>query len=553
MVVLPLHHINSTTFCLATLLGGASIAVVPTYSNSRFWKQIANTGATFTSIVQSICFDQLSKVEEYQQVKDALKLTRIQIGSAPVVVSDAKEFIKRFFIPLYQGYGQTETALRVTGVPLDLEKSLYEKLLSENSIGIPMKWVEAEIMGEDGEILGEEKEGELVVKGPIIMQGYIGTDEGFRNGYFLTGDIGFFQMIDGKRFFFLKGRKKEIIIKGGINISPVAVENKVKQLSAAIDQVFVIGVEDHRYGEELAAVICWKDDVDIEKEKLLLKGILLAGTSLLSTYETPQYLTSLDSKDLPMTSTGKVQRSVLKNTVYYEQLELIYLIAQTSEYRYVILSQTSPYLKDAFELYNICWDPLTVSLEEFKSFVKNITVIAAVDQENKTQGLVCVERTSLSPEQIGALQYKDLLDFKAKKVIDPSGDSFICVAICGSNYKPEQVTRVDKKPSVGEIKAYIESGKENVFEFHRKAKGGLSEGAKLIAVLPDGRPEDERALGYNMLLRYPVLDQDIKINEHASVATQLIEVVMYFGRALGVKNIYAFSRPAGAAKHFSNS
>src|SRR3989344_4688007 len=228
---LPLHHINSTTFCLATVLAGGTVAVPPSYSNSRFWQQVAKTGTTITSIVQSSLFDQLSREEEHAKFHKDIHLSRIQIGSAPVVAQTRSEFRKKFNIPLYQGYGQTETALRVTGVPMDVSEPLYEKLVEENSIGTVMPWADLRVADDTGRILGESEEGELIVKGPAVMEGYLGDEPAFRDGYFLTGDIGLYRTIQGQKFFFLKGRKREMIIKGGINISPVAIENNLKKIS----------------------------------------------------------------------------------------------------------------------------------------------------------------------------------------------------------------------------------------------------------------------------------------------------------------------------------
>jgi carnitine-CoA ligase len=152
LVNLPLHHINSTTFCLSTLLAGGSIAIVPAYSNSLFWQQISKTGATITSIVQSILFDQLNREEEYAAVRKDVRLNRIQIGSAPVIAQTVQEFRNKFGIRLYQGYGQTETALRVTGVPTGLSEELYERLVEENSIGAPMQWADVRIADDVGNI-----------------------------------------------------------------------------------------------------------------------------------------------------------------------------------------------------------------------------------------------------------------------------------------------------------------------------------------------------------------------------------------------------------------
>lgn len=323
LVNLPLHHINSTTFCLSILLSGGSIAIPPTYSSSNFWNQVSKTQSTITSIVQSIVYDQLVRESEFMHVKNDILLNRIQIGSAPVIAHSALEFEDTYHIPLYQGYGQTETALRVTGVPLSLSSALHKKIVEENSIGISMPWADVQIASNTGEHLGENEEGELIVRGDAVMRGYVGKEPAFQNGYFLTGDIGYFKIIDKKKFFFLKGRKKEIIIKGGVNISPTAVENRLKKVSVDIDQVYVIGVVDDRYGEEVAAIICWKKHVDTDQAFKKLKKNILSHTPLIGAYEAPKYLLSLSPEKLPRTSTGKVQRMILKKQFSREKFEHI--------------------------------------------------------------------------------------------------------------------------------------------------------------------------------------------------------------------------------------
>jgi len=322
LVNLPLHHINSTTFCLSLLLSGGTIVVPPAYSNSNFWSQVEKTKITITSIVQSILYDQLSHKEEFEAKKQNILLNRIQIGSAPVIAQSALEFEDSFHIPLFQGYGQTETALRVTGVPISLSPKLHKKMVEENSIGTAMSWADVQILDKEGnQIQKENEEGELVVKGDAVMRGYIGKEPAFTDGYFLTGDIGYFQIIEKQKFFFLKGRKKEIIIKGGVNISPVAVENRLKKISSDIDQAYVIGVPDNRYGEEVAVLLCWKKNIDTHQAMENLKNILRSKNSFIGSYETPKYFFSLEEKKLPKTSTGKVQRILLKKQYPKEMFE----------------------------------------------------------------------------------------------------------------------------------------------------------------------------------------------------------------------------------------
>lgn len=550
LVVLPLHHINSTSFCLAVLLSGGSIALVPGYSNSRFWQQAYNTSATFTSIVPSICFDQLSHETEFQSVKNKLKLNRIQIGSAPVMVSDVKNFMKMYGIPIYQGYGQTETSLRVTGVPLNLDKKTYEDLIDSNSIGCAMEWAEVEIVNAKGKALSENKEGELAVKGKAVMKGYLHNTKAFGNGYFLTGDIGYYKIINKKRYFFLKGRKKEIIIKGGINISPVAVENKLKEVFKDIDQVFVIGVADPRFGEEIAAVICWRN-IDIQKAKVYLKYKLSKGVKTINRYETPKYITTIDASNLPITSTGKVQRSLIKNKISMDGLEQVNLVTKTNKYKFILLAEDSFLIKEALNLYNYSWYPLILSFGDFRELISNTTTIMAIDIENKIRGLVTFMRFDLSEDQLSSFTYEELVSLQDKNIVGNNGDSLVCISICGPNYKQEPIPNVKKILTIEEVRGYLSMGKDSVYNFHTKPKGGFDKGASLISLLPNARPQDKRSLGYNMLLKYPRITKEVHLTEDASVATQLTECVMLIASQLEIKNIYAFSRPSGLAKYMS--
>src|SRR3989344_2609811 len=511
LVELPLHHINSTTFCLASLIAGASIAIPPRYSASRFWGQAAHSGATLTSVVPSIIFDQLGRQKEFGSVKDRLKLNRIQLGSAPVVVSDALEFMREFSIPLYQGYGQTETALRVAGVPMDLPANIYEKLVGENSIGTPMKWAQVETADTEGHILVEKQEGELIVKGPAVMQGYVGDEPAFRGGYFLTGDIGYWKEIEGRRFFFLLGRSKEIIIKGGVNISPVAVENALKKISSDIEQSYVVGVGDGRYGEEGGAVIVWKRGIDAASAMRQLKLALLIGHKTLSSYETPKYFKPLGADELPTTSTGKVQRSVLKEKLgnTFEQLEDLFASA---DFQFRIISARSHLSKESRELYNHCWQPLVKNESEYEKYLGDYLTLGAIGGSGVLAGQI-------------SFSYED--------------EKITCVSICSATFKPKPIPTVTEKPSPEFVKQYLRAGNDPVMNFHTRL------GAELVEVIPGGRHEDRSALGYTMLLRYPPAEvADLS----GPVSDQLIQAVRVLACDVGA-DVYAISRPGGLATY----
>ncbi|MEK7115087.1 MAG: fatty acid--CoA ligase family protein, partial [Patescibacteria group bacterium] len=381
-------------------------------------------------------------------------------------------------IPIYQGYGQTETALRVTGVPLDLDRETYGNLIDANSIGKPMEWAEVEILSKKGKILGEKEEGELAVKGRAVMKGYLNNSEAFLNGYFLTGDIGYYKVINNERYFFLKGRKKEIIIKGGINISPAAIENKLKETFADIGQVFVIGVPDRRFGEEIAAIICWKG-VSIKKAKAYLKYKLAKGIKAINRYEIPKYITTIDAQDLPITSTGKVQRSLIKNKISMEVLEPVNLVAKTNKHKFILLAKDSLKIKEAFALYNYSWDPLIISFDKFGELISNTTTIMAIDKDAKIKGLITFMRLDETKNKLSNSTYSKLVHLQEKNITDNNGDSLVCISICGPNYREEPIPSVKKVPTVEEVKEYLSMGKDGVYNFHAKPKGGFDKGASL--------------------------------------------------------------------------
>lgn len=545
LVQLPLHHINSTTFCLATLLAGATNILVPGYSKSRFWKQAAKTEATFSSIVQTICFDQLSEQENFEKNKKNIKLSKIQIGSAPVVPKDAEKFVLDYNIPLYQGYGQTETALRVTGVPQNLDKKTYHQMLKDNCIGTPMKWADVQIMGKDGSLLSKEDEGELAVKGPVVMKGYIKNNTGFKNDYFQTGDVGYFVEKNNKRFFYLVGRDKEIIIKGGINISPVAVENNLKQLNNNIEQVYAVPADDKRYGEEVAAAIIWKKGLDIKKAMFELKQELLDSQN----YETPQYLTAIDESLLPLTSTGKVQRTILKENLNKKNLENISSITSSTKADFARLTTSTPYKKASFSLYNHCWQPLSIDENTWKKHLTNGIVIAAT-KNNKLRGMISLIRTSKTEKELLKTTYSQFTDNETLSTHEQNGQNIVCISICSPRHVPTPIKDSTKTPDKNVVKKYLKDGHDPVFNFHTKPKGGLDRGAELVDVIPEGRKEDKRSCGYLMLLKYPTISNKPSL-QSSSTAAQLIEAVMVYANNLGIKNIYALSRPAGLSNFFN--
>jgi long-chain acyl-CoA synthetase len=314
-LVLPLHHVNSTVFSLTMLMVGGRLILNSRYSLHRFWPIIEEEAVTATSIVPTIMHD-LNAAEAGPQNGTLSHLKKIMIGSAPVPAGAACRFVDRFGIPLTQGYGTTEVSLRVTGIPPTLDAETYRRLLEENSIGRELANNNLKVDGDPGE--GEL--GELLVRGPVVADGYLNqpeaTQESFTREWFRTGDIGCWKEIDGERYYFIHGRAKEIIIKGGVNISPIAVENALVESISEISAAYVVGLPSDRWGEEIAAVVVLSDEKATASPDDVLNSISARAESGdipgLSAFEAPALIQSIDPDDLPKTSTGKVQRSRLR-------------------------------------------------------------------------------------------------------------------------------------------------------------------------------------------------------------------------------------------------
>ena len=149
------------------------------------------------------------------------------------------------------------------------------------------------------------EKGEIVVKSDTLMNGYFGKPEAtamvLENGWFHTGDVGF---IDEDGYLYIRDRKKDMIISGGLNIFPAEIENVIIS-NPAVLEVAVIGVPDPVWGESVKAVVVPKGGAEISDEDIIeLCKDKLAG------YKKPKSVAFVES--LPKTSTGKVQKWVLR-------------------------------------------------------------------------------------------------------------------------------------------------------------------------------------------------------------------------------------------------
>lgn len=206
-------------------------------------------------------------------------------GSAALPEETLRRWEQAVGAPVYEGYGQTEAGPVLTF-------NAVGKPRKPGSVGIPVPHTEIRIV-----------DGEVVARGPQIMQGYRNrpeeTAEALRDGWLHTGDMG---ELDADGYLYIRGRKKDMVIVGGYNVYPREVE-EVLNSHPAVAEAAVVGGPDAYKGECLHAYVCLRKEVETE-ELLAYCGARLAK------YKIPATLEVLDA--LPKTSVGKLDKVPLK-------------------------------------------------------------------------------------------------------------------------------------------------------------------------------------------------------------------------------------------------
>lgn len=222
-------------------------------------------------------------------------------GASPMHIDFLLQLEKEFPIQrMGQAFGMTETAAIITSSMWAGDNDVTRRL---SSIGRPMPGLEVKIADKQGNVVPIGQSGEICTRGHSVMLGYYGdvekTQETITSSRWLrTGDEG---KMDGDGYVYFIGRQKEFIIRGGVNIYPVEVENAIAEHPSVLDaQVF--GVPNERYGEEVCAWIRLKPN----ESKCNVEDIREFLKSRLAFFKIPTYMRIVDK--FIMTPTGKAQK-----------------------------------------------------------------------------------------------------------------------------------------------------------------------------------------------------------------------------------------------------
>ena len=219
-------------------------------------------------------------------------------GSAPLTLDTWTSFKDKFGCEIIEGWGLTEAGANNSVNPLDGEKKI-------GSIGLPMKGTKVKIVNDAGEEVPAGEEGEIIISGPMLMKGYWNNPEEtaavLRDGWLYTGDVGH---IDEDGYIFITERKKDLIIKGGENISSREVE-EVLYRHPKVSEAAVIGIKDPVYGEEIKAFVVLKPGETASPEEIIEHCV-----KTLKRFKSPKVVEFMDA--LPKNLVGKILKKELR-------------------------------------------------------------------------------------------------------------------------------------------------------------------------------------------------------------------------------------------------
>jgi long-chain acyl-CoA synthetase len=299
--VLPLYHINAfAVTMLAPLAHGGSLAMPPKFSASRFWDLAIRWQCTWLNVVPTMVSYLL---EGPVPPRDALaKIRFCRSASAPLPPEHLRAFEEKFGIGVIETMGLTETVAPAFSNPYEPEGRKV------GSVG-RASGCEARIVDETGRELPDGTAGEIVIRGPQVTSGYYKNPAAtaaafFPGGWFRSGDVG---LRDADGFFFVTGRIKELIIKGGENIAPREIDEVLLRHPAVLDAA-AVGVPDRHYGQEIMACVIRRAGQACSEQELRAFCLERLGR-----FKTPKSIRFVD--ELPRGPSGKVQRLKLVDLV----------------------------------------------------------------------------------------------------------------------------------------------------------------------------------------------------------------------------------------------
>jgi amino acid adenylation domain-containing protein len=297
--VMPLYHIHGLSTLFASLISGGSYVSTASFSAASFFACLEEFRPTWYSAspaVHRAILDQIG-IDHRNARESGLRF--IRSASAPMPLQLIADVERAFGVPFVEAYGMTEASPQIAS------NRLPPFQRKPGSVGIAAG-PEVAIADETGRILPPDANGEIVIRGPNVVQAYEGdaalNEAAFSAGWLRTGDLG---TLDSDGYLFVTGRLKEIINRGGEKISPQLVEGVLLE-HPAIAQAVVFGVPHPALGETVAAAVVLRPG---KKRGQPVQHIRSFVAKRLARFRVPQHIVIVDQ--IPRSPTGKVNRKDL--------------------------------------------------------------------------------------------------------------------------------------------------------------------------------------------------------------------------------------------------
>lgn len=281
---------------LPTLASGATLVFGRRFSRTRFASWLKDYNISICVGIPTVINFLLEQGVPLHK-RDIPSLKFMTSSSAPLLVRNQMIFEKKYGIPINQLAGSTETGFMGLGDPEDLKTPERRKF---GTIGKVASYKEILILDEEGKRLGLNQDGEIVVKGLSTGLGYIddnGVVTKFPEEGFRTGDLG---RVDSDNYAYITGRKKELVKRGGVLISPQEITNWLME-HPDVQEAATVGVPDRVYGEDIASFIVLKEGCQTSKEALIDHC-----KQKIPDFKLPKTVCFV--KELPRTASGKIAK-----------------------------------------------------------------------------------------------------------------------------------------------------------------------------------------------------------------------------------------------------
>lgn len=295
MNIMPLFHIHGLIAgLLAPLAAGGSVFCTPGFNALKFFTWFEQARPTWYTAVPTMHQAILSRAAQHEALISTNRLRFIRSSSSSLPPRVLRELESTFVAPVIDAYGMTEAAHQMASNPLP------PRPRKPGTVGIAAGPAVA-IMGEHGQLLPTGSTGEIVIRGPNVMSGYEhncqANAESFTGGWFRTGDQGF---LDEDGYLTITGRLKEIINRGGENISPREID-EVLMDHPAVAHALSFAMPHATLGEEVAAAVVLRPGrTAAEQELRKFVAARVAG------FKVPRRIVLVE--EIPKGPTGKLQR-----------------------------------------------------------------------------------------------------------------------------------------------------------------------------------------------------------------------------------------------------